>query len=80
MMNESFIEVDFCKECVHFNECSTSKYGISLLEKFMIFSALSTQEGNIEKKFESIFKNYDFTIEEVRMFILNKKNKCIYFD
>ena len=79
-MNDNFIEMDFCKECEHYKSCSTSKYGISLLEKFMIFSALNEPEGDIENKFTTIFKNYNFTIDEVRLFVKNKKNQCIYFD
>ena len=77
--NANFKEVDFCKDCVRFNECESSKYDKKLLEQYMICTALSDTENLIENKFDEIFKDSNYTIEEIREFMENKKENCIYF-
>jgi hypothetical protein len=77
--DDDFKEVDFCKDCIKFNECSSSEFEIKLLEQYMIFSALSDTEISIEENFNKIFKNSNYTFEEVEVFMQNKKEYCIYF-
>ena len=79
MKNNNFIEVNFCLECKHYKECKESKWGIDILEKYMIFSALKSEEKDIQEKFNDIFKNKNFSNQEIKEFIENKKKNCIYF-
>ncbi|MCK5295067.1 MAG: hypothetical protein KAJ49_10460 [Arcobacteraceae bacterium] len=80
MLDNNFKEVDFCKDCVCFVECNSSKYDIKLLEQYMIFTALRDTESLIEKKFNEIFKNPNYLLNEVRDFMEDKKENCIYFN
>ena len=80
MENSDFIEVDFCIDCMNYEVCSTSIYGIEFLEKLMIFKALKDDnQEEVEEIFHETFEKYPFTYEKVSNFLENKKENCIYF-
>ena len=79
MENSDFIEVDFCIDCMNYEVCSTSIYGIEFLEKLMIFKALKDNDEEVEEIFHDTFEKYHFNYDDVSKFVEDKKQNCIYF-
>ena len=80
MDNDSFKEVEFCKDCERFKECDSSQYGTNLLMQYMIFTSLKDTDSSIDEKFDTIFKNLNYTKEEIEEFMENKKDNCVYYN
>jgi hypothetical protein len=78
--SSEFKEENFCLECIYYSKCSGSIYGISFLEKYVLFKTLISDEDNFKALFDEKIKTYGYRYDQIEEFLKDKKKNCIYYN